>query len=127
MRWDLCPIIFLLNNKGYTIERYLHGRDRYSTSRLLEKPNLIICRHYNDIVNWKWTSLLNVLGDHDGSKSRSYTVNNKAELDALLNNAEFANTGKIQLVEVMMDKYDAPRALQSQAVLSGQANKYAIE
>jgi pyruvate decarboxylase len=36
MRHGLSPILFVLNNKGYTIERHLHGRDR----------------HYNDIVNW---------------------------------------------------------------------------
>ncbi len=36
MRHGLTPIIFVLNNKGYTIERHLHGRDR----------------RYNDIVNW---------------------------------------------------------------------------
>jgi pyruvate decarboxylase len=36
MRHGLTPTIFVLNNKGYTIERYLHGRDR----------------RYNDIVNW---------------------------------------------------------------------------
>jgi pyruvate decarboxylase len=24
----LTPIIFVLNNKGYNIERHLHGRDR---------------------------------------------------------------------------------------------------
>ena len=36
MRSGVKPIIFLLNNSGYTIERYLHG----------EKA------HYNDIVNW---------------------------------------------------------------------------
>ena len=32
----LKPIIFVLNNSGYTIERYLHGMDR----------------KYNDISNW---------------------------------------------------------------------------
>ena len=36
MRHGLTPILFVLNNKGYTIERHLHGRDR----------------RYNDIVNW---------------------------------------------------------------------------
>ena len=36
MRHGLTPTIFVLNNKGYTIERHLHGRDR----------------RYNDIVNW---------------------------------------------------------------------------
>ena len=36
IRTGVKPIIFLLNNSGYTIERYLHG----------EKAR------YNDIVNW---------------------------------------------------------------------------
>ena len=36
MRTGVKPIIFLLNNSGYTIERYLHGEKR----------------KYNDIVNW---------------------------------------------------------------------------
>ncbi|KAJ7601083.1 pyruvate decarboxylase THI3 [Mycena floridula] len=108
IRWDLKPIIFLLNNSGYTIERYLHGKER----------------KYNDISNWKWTSLLTVFGDADGTKSKSYTVNNKTELSALLDDATFASAQKIQLVEVMMDKFDAPRALQEQAALSGKSNKY---
>ena len=36
MRHGLTPILFVLNNRGYTIERHLHGKER----------------HYNDIVNW---------------------------------------------------------------------------
>ncbi|KAK7469175.1 hypothetical protein VKT23_003666 [Stygiomarasmius scandens] len=108
LKKDLKPIIFVLNNSGYTIERYLHGKTR----------------HYNDIVNWKWTSLLNVLGDAEGTKSKSYTVNNKAELSELLDNSSFANADIMQLVEVMMPMHDAPRALQVQADLSGKTNKY---
>lgn len=81
-------------------------------------------RKYNDIVNWKWTSLLTVLGDLDGTKSKSYTVHDKTELSNLLDDASFAKADKIQLVEVMMDKFDAPRALQMQAELSGKTNAY---
>ena len=36
IRHGLKPIIFVLNNSGYTIERYLHGKTR----------------KYNDISNW---------------------------------------------------------------------------
>jgi pyruvate decarboxylase len=32
----------------------------------------------------------------------------------------------MQLVEVMMDQFDAPRALKAQAELSGKANKYSL-
>jgi pyruvate decarboxylase len=81
-------------------------------------------RKYNDISNWKWTSLLNVLGDTEGTLSKSYTVHNKTELNSLLEDETFASAEKIQLVEVMMEKHDAPRALQVQADLSGKTNAY---
>ncbi|KAF8133926.1 thiamine diphosphate-binding protein [Boletus edulis] len=99
----LTPIIFLINNSGYNIERNLHGMNR----------------KYNDIANWKWTSLLTTLGDVDGTLSRSYTVRDKSGLEKLLDDPEFSNAGKIQLVEVIMGKYDTPRALKLAAELSG--------
>ena len=49
--------------------------------------------------------------DAKGEKSRSYTVHNKEELEKLLADPTFESADKIQLVEVIMDKYDAPRAL----------------
>ncbi|KAF8895454.1 thiamine diphosphate-binding protein [Infundibulicybe gibba] len=104
----LKPIIFVLNNSGYTIERFIHGKQR----------------KYNDVSNWKWTSLFEVLGDAEGKLSTCHTVSNKQEVSDLLDNAEFAKADKIQLVEVMMDRLDAPRALQVQAELSGRTNAY---
>ncbi|KAA1469815.1 pyruvate decarboxylase [Dentipellis sp. KUC8613] len=112
MRKNLHPIIFVLNNSGYTIERYLHGKER----------------HYNDIVNWKWTQLLDVLAPANLSPApRSYTVRTKDELSSLLDNPSFAKAEGIQLVELIMEKFDAPRALQAQAELSGQTNHYVSE
>ncbi|TRM64754.1 thiamine diphosphate-binding protein [Schizophyllum amplum] len=107
LRSGLTPIIFLLNNSGYTIERFLHGKTR----------------KYNDIANWKWTQLLDVLGGGE-VPSRSYTVHNRAEMDKLLDDEEFAKAGQMQLVEIMMDKFDAPPALMAQAELSGKTNAY---
>ena len=109
IRKDVQPIIFVLNNSGYTIERHLHGWER----------------KYNDISNWKWTALLSVFqGSTDTPKWKSYTVSTKSELDSLLNDPTFAKAEEIQLVEVMMDKFDAPRALRVQAELSGKTNAY---
>jgi pyruvate decarboxylase len=99
IRLGLKPIIFVLNNEGYTIERCIHGKNR----------------KYNDIANWHWTGLLKFFGDDPSGKlSKSYTVHNKLELSNLLDDASFAGTEKIQLVEVMMDKFDAPRGLKVQ-------------
>jgi pyruvate decarboxylase len=60
-------------------------------------------------------------------KPKSYTVRTKSELDALLNDESFASAAGIQLVEVMMDKYDAPLPLVRQAELSGKTNHYGVE
>jgi len=111
IRWGLKPILFVLNNSGYTIERHLHGRDR----------------KYNDIQNWKWTSLLSVFQGNDHEVGKSYLVKTKSELSTLLDDPAFAKADEIQLVEIIMDKYDAPRALRRQAELSGKSNKYAPE
>ena len=42
LRHNLSPVIFLINNKGYTIERVIHGMKA----------------SYNDIANWNYTSLV---------------------------------------------------------------------
>jgi pyruvate decarboxylase len=75
-------------------------------------------RKYNDISNWDWTALFSVFGDPDQKLSSAFTVHTKGALSMLLDDATFAKAGKIQLVEVMMDKFDAPRALQEQTALS---------
>ncbi|KAI9058230.1 pyruvate decarboxylase [Trametes sanguinea] len=111
LRWGLKPIIFVLNNSGYTIERYLHGMKR----------------KYNDISNWKWTKLLDTLGGEEGKTCKSYTVRTKQELSNLLDDATFARADVIQLVELVMPKEDAPRALKVQAELSGKTNRYVAE
>jgi pyruvate decarboxylase len=98
IRHGLKPIIFVLNNAGYEIERVIHGPER----------------KYNDVANWDYAGLLRVLGDKAGTVSRSYTVRTKDELSNLLDTAEFAEADKIQIVEVMMETHDAPRALKVQ-------------
>ena len=57
-------------------------------------------------------------------KPKSYTVRTKKELDALLKDESFANADGIQLVEVIMDKYDAPLPLLRQTELSVKTNHY---
>ncbi|KAF8964240.1 pyruvate decarboxylase THI3 [Flammula alnicola] len=108
IRKGLKPIIFVLNNKGYSIERYIHGKHR----------------KYNDIADWKWSSLLEALNDGGKHETESFTVNSKHELDNLLNNPSFAAASKIQLVEVIMEPLDAPQSLERQAELTGNGNAY---
>lgn len=59
----------------------------------------------------KYTDLLTTLGDLDGTASESYKVCDKNSLDKILFDPKFSKANKIQLVEVVMGKYDTPRAL----------------
>lgn len=68
-------------------------------------------RKYTDIVNWDWTLLLKVLGDIAGEVSRTYQARSVSELEGLLNSEEFGEANYIQLVEVVMDRFDVPEAL----------------
>ncbi|KAJ6453557.1 pyruvate decarboxylase THI3 [Mycena sanguinolenta] len=99
IRHGLTPIVFVLNNGGYEIERVIHGPER----------------KYNDVADWDYAGLLRVLGDKMGTLTQSYTVRTKSELSTLLGTPAFAEAGKMQLVEIMMQIHDAPRALKAQA------------
>ena len=89
-------------------------------ARALSNPTsglIYFCfRKYNDISNWNWTGLFSVLGDSNGNLSQTCTTHTKRDLSKLLDDTTFASASKIQLVEVMMDKFDAPNALREQAV-----------
>jgi indolepyruvate decarboxylase len=91
LRHDLKPIIFLLNNDGYTIERLILG----------EKSS------YNDIQPWKYASLCDVLSNKDSHVA--YRVTSMEELEAVLEGAFEPN--RCRFVEVKFDRMDAPESL----------------
>lgn len=80
IRHGLKPIIFVINNSGYTIERMIHGME--------EK--------YNDITPWKHTKLLEVFGGKEG-EHKSYQVKTRVELERLLADSEFSQGNIIQV------------------------------
>jgi pyruvate decarboxylase len=96
LRNGLAPVIFVICNSGYTIERFIHGMGAA----------------YNDVADWRYGDLPAVFGAGQG-KSRSYVVKTKAEFEALLADKEFSDpeSGVLRLVEVFMDKEDAPMAM----------------
>lgn len=106
IRGGLKPIIFVLNNDGYTIERFIHGADKA----------------YNDInTQWQYQNLLAFFGATD---CKSYKVTTQDQVVALFQDKEFRKADKIQLVEVVQGKMDAPRALKVQAELTAKANEH---
>ncbi|KAI9680813.1 MAG: Pyruvate decarboxylase 1 [Caeruleum heppii] len=106
IRLGLTPIIFILNNAGYTIERYIHGMHSA----------------YNDIAAWRHGQLLEVFGGKLPEEGRYYAVHTKDELEALLGEGEFNEAGKIQIVELFIPMEDAPRALKLTAESSARTN-----
>ena len=86
-RLGLRPIIFVLNNSGYLIERLL-----------CKDPSVA----YNDIAPWRYADLPHAFGCNDWFTARVTTC---AELDAALDRAAQANTGVY--VEVVTDAYAA--------------------
>ncbi len=91
-RLGLKPVIFVLNNAGYLIER------------LLCKDPAIA---YNDIADWRYSELPHALGCENWYTARVTTCD---EFDLALETAENAETGC--LIEVVTDAYAAsPLAL----------------
>ena len=90
LQYDLKPIIILINNDGYTIERDIHGE---------KMP-------YNDIQPWKYHKLHEVFANNGwGIK-----VSTESELESALQQAE-QNRDKLAFIEVVMDKMDSPEVL----------------
>jgi indolepyruvate decarboxylase len=87
-RRKLRPIIFVLNNNGYLIER------------LLCKDPAII---YNDLAQWNYASLPQALGCNDWFTARVTTC---GELDKAMAVATKAKTGVY--IEVITETYSAP-------------------
>jgi indolepyruvate decarboxylase len=85
LRHDHKPVILLVNNGGYTIERgYLGKSDSY-----------------NDIANWAYADLPKTF--HPGTTARSFVVRTMADLHDALS----APNDTLIFVESIMDRHDA--------------------
>lgn len=62
--------------------------------------------------------------DDGNSETKSFTISSQKEMDALLKNHDFLVNDVITLVEVVMDRYDAPRLLEENVAV---ANKMAAQ
>jgi indolepyruvate decarboxylase len=87
-RHGLNPIVVVLNNHGYTTERFL-----------LEGP-------FNDILDWSYHKVPEVLGIGEGHEVRTV-----GELNSALRSAE-ANLSSFSLINVHLDPYDRSPALE---------------
>ena len=89
LRHDYKPVIFLINNGGYTIERCWLGK----TSR------------FNDVANWSYADLPTVF--RRDTTARSFVVKTVADLEEALS----APNDTMIFIESIMDPFDAPTAV----------------
>ncbi len=87
LRYDFNPIVIVLNNKGYTTERFIQ-----------EGP-------FNDIRDWKYHNLPDLLGGGWG-----FEIRTEGDLDQSLN-AAVANQDAFSLLNVHLDPHDISPAL----------------
>lgn len=89
LRHEFRPFIFLINNRGYTIERTILGKNA----------------RYNDIANWRYADLPSVFCRE--STAECYTVATEEEFQRVLD----APHKGLVFVEALMDKDDSPSTL----------------
>ncbi|MBI5727913.1 MAG: alpha-keto acid decarboxylase family protein [Ignavibacteriales bacterium] len=88
IRQNLKPIIFLINNEGYTIERVISDQT------------------YNDIQPWKYHKLVEIFGGGIGLDVRT-----EGELEEALKTAATSDT--LVFIEIHTGKLDCPESLRS--------------
>lgn len=89
VRRGFCPVVIVLDNKGYGTERTLHEG---------EWP-------YNEIHPWNYSKLPLVLGGGTG-----YEVRTEGEFDAAVEKA-WADKSGMSLIQVHLDRYDCSHGL----------------
>ncbi|KAI7889481.1 pyruvate decarboxylase PdcB [Mucor mucedo] len=111
IRQGLTPVIFLLNNDGYLMEKLIHGPER----------------SYNNFQMWDYSKTLEYFGGHlETNKSNGKTpsligLEAKVETRQEFENAmELVNQqpDKIHFLEVVMPEFDSPRELSLLCALS---------
>lgn len=85
------PIILVLNNEGYTVERAIHGPEQ----------------RYNDIALWNWTQIPLALSLNP--QAECWRVSEVEQLADVLE--KVAHHERLSLIEVMLPKADIPPLL----------------
>lgn len=93
IRWKLKPYIFIMNNNGYSVDRFLHHRSDAS---------------YYDVQPWNYLYLLELFGCTSFETRKIVTVSDFKEL---LADESFAKPDKIRMIEIMLPQSDVPKTL----------------
>lgn len=102
---NLNIIIFLINNDGYTIERCIHGVEQ----------------KYNDVARWRYLEALSFFG----ADKSAYTASARTfgELGEVFADERLCDGEGVRMVEVFMDKEDAPEGPLKDLITAQRAKK----
>ena len=101
-REGVAPVVVVVNNDGYTVERAIHGLEAY----------------YNDIVPWTWLDVPNALGVSD---HLAFRVENYGQLDDAFT-AAAAHRDRMVFIEAVVPQLDVPPLLTELAESAAAAN-----
>ncbi|HBM9258034.1 TPA: indolepyruvate decarboxylase [Citrobacter freundii] len=87
------PVILLLNNDGYTVERAIHGANQ----------------RYNDIAAWSWTLVPQAFSRE--CQAECWRVTQAVQLEDVL--ARLSHPQRLSLIEVVLPKADLPELLRT--------------
>lgn len=87
------PVILLLNNDGYTVERAIHGANQ----------------RYNDIAAWSWTLVPQAFSRE--CQAECWRVRQAVQLEEVL--ARLSHPQRLSLIEVVLPKADLPELLRT--------------
>ncbi|EEM2502870.1 TPA: indolepyruvate decarboxylase [Salmonella enterica subsp. indica] len=93
LRDGQAPVILLLNNDGYTVERAIHGA----------------AQRYNDIASWNWTQIPQAL--NVAQQAECWRVTQAIQLAEVLE--RLARPQRLSFIEVMLPKADLPELLRT--------------
>lgn len=93
LRDGQAPVILLLNNGGYTVERAIHGA----------------AQRYNDIASWNWTQIPPAL--NAAQQVECWRVAQAIQLAEVLE--RLARSQRLSFIEVMLPKADLPELLRT--------------
>lgn len=93
LRDGQAPVILLLNNDGYTVERAIHGA----------------AQRYNDIASWNWTQIPQAL--NAAQHAECWRVTQAIQLAEVLE--RLARPQRLSFIEVMLPKADLPELLRT--------------
>ncbi|ELU8357322.1 alpha-keto acid decarboxylase family protein [Salmonella enterica] len=93
LRDGQAPVILLLNNDGYTVERAIHGA----------------AQRYNDIASWNWTQIPPAL--NAAQQAECWRVTQDIQLAEVLE--RLARPQRLSFIEVMLPKADLPKLLRT--------------